>query len=296
MPSYLVEVKKHFDIAAQRRARSVFAGNHGSVFKGRSMDFDELREYNYGDDVKDIDWNSTARSRQVMIRKYIAIRKHNILVLGDTGREMSTLAPSGETKADVAAYCAGVVSYIALNEQDLIGILFGDSQYSSRYGLKENRAHAEHFLNAYHNAVKRKSPRGDFNALLGFCAKSYREPAFVFAICDTTSAANLDYAILHKVTARHDVIFIIIEDMPLTSTKTKKRELCDLEDGVKLPLFIRHNKKLAKAEENFREQQKKDIVAKLRQARVMNCFVDSKANAIPQILTVLEEQKRAHRK
>ena len=48
------------DIFAQRRVRNVLSGNYGSVFKGRSLDFDDLREYNYGDDVKDIDWKATA--------------------------------------------------------------------------------------------------------------------------------------------------------------------------------------------------------------------------------------------
>ena len=105
MSSYLVKVRKKMSIYAQRRARGVFAGNYGSVFKGRSMDFDDLREYNYGDDVKDIDWNATARSRNIMVRRYIAIRKHNILIVADNSNAMAALAPSGETKADVAAFC-----------------------------------------------------------------------------------------------------------------------------------------------------------------------------------------------
>ena len=292
MPSHLVEVKKRMSIAAQRRARSAFAGNHGSVFKGRSMDFDELRDYHYGDDVKDIDWNSTARINSVMVRKYIAIRKHNILLLGNTGFEMTTLAPSGESKADIATFCAGVVSYIALAEQDLVGMLFGDGHTSSRYAMKDNRAHAEHFLNAYRKNITRESSEGNFNAMLNYCGKSYREPMFLFAICDTDDAAHLDYEILHKITARHEVIFIIIEDMPLTSNAILTGEFRDLGDGAKLPRFIRNNKKLTKAEEQYRRQQKMAITLKMRKAHVLNCFVDGKENAIPQIINVLEEQKR----
>ena len=63
MPSYLVKVRKKMDIFAQRRVRNVLSGNYGSVFKGRSLDFDDLREYNYGDDVKDIDWKANLKHR-----------------------------------------------------------------------------------------------------------------------------------------------------------------------------------------------------------------------------------------
>ena len=63
MAGYLVKVRKKMNIITQRRVRNVLTGNYGSVFKGRSIDFDDLREYDYGDDVKDIDWKASARSR-----------------------------------------------------------------------------------------------------------------------------------------------------------------------------------------------------------------------------------------
>jgi len=80
--------------------------------------------------------------------------------------------------------------------------------------------------------------------------------------------------------------------MPLTSNTILTGEFRDLSDGAKLPRFIRNNKKLAKAEEQYRRQQKMAITLKMRKAHVLNCFVDSKENAIPQIINVLEEQKR----
>jgi uncharacterized protein (DUF58 family) len=133
MPSYLVKVRKKMDIYAQRRVRNVLSGNYGSVFKGRSMDFDDLREYNYGDDVKDIDWKATARSRTIMIRRYIAIRKHNIMIVADNGNSMAALAPSGESKAEVAAFCAGVIAYVAQKHGDLVGMVYGNKDGNKRY-------------------------------------------------------------------------------------------------------------------------------------------------------------------
>ncbi|MGB2787690.1 MAG: DUF58 domain-containing protein, partial [Candidatus Saccharimonadaceae bacterium] len=89
MPSLLVKVKAKMAIHAHEKVRGVLEGEYGSVFKGRSMDFDDLREYVVGDDIKDIDWKATARSGSTLIRRYIAIRKHNIMLVVDTGRDMA---------------------------------------------------------------------------------------------------------------------------------------------------------------------------------------------------------------
>ena len=124
------------NVYAQRRARGVFAGDYGSVFKGRSLDFDILREYTYGDDVKDIDWKASARSRNIMVRRYIAIRKHNILIVADNGNSMAALAPSGETKGEVATFCAGVVAYIARKHDDLVGLVAGNHGGNMRFPIK----------------------------------------------------------------------------------------------------------------------------------------------------------------
>src|SRR6478752_9672895 len=107
MASLLVKVRRKMSITAYRKVRSALEGEYASVFKGRSMDFDDLREYVPGDDVKDIEWRATARSGQVRIKRYVAIRKHNIMLVVDTGRSMAATAPSGEIKRDIAVMAAG---------------------------------------------------------------------------------------------------------------------------------------------------------------------------------------------
>src|ERR1700754_2323679 len=102
MASLSVKVRRKMSIMAHRKVRTALEGEYASVSKGRSMDFDDLREYIIGDDVKDIDWKATARSGSVRIRRYVAIRKHNILLVVDTGRSMAATAPSGECKRDIA--------------------------------------------------------------------------------------------------------------------------------------------------------------------------------------------------
>src|ERR1700744_2798531 len=146
MSSLLVKVRRKMSIAAPRKMRSVLDGEYASVYKGRSMDFDDLREYIPGDDVKDIEWRATARSGQVRIKRYVAVRKHNIMFVVDTGRSMAATAPSGECKRDIAVMAAGVLASVAQKHEDLISLTAGDSENVYHMPLRGSRTHIERIL------------------------------------------------------------------------------------------------------------------------------------------------------
>ncbi len=296
MASYLVKVRKKMDIHSMRRVRNVLTGNYGSVFKGRSMDFDDLREYNYGDDIKDIDWKATARSRSVMIRRYIAIRKHNLLIVAENGNSMASLAPSGETKGEVATFCAGVLAYVAQRHSDLIGMVYGNKGGNSRYAMKEDTAYLENFLSSYAHSISVDNQDSDINSLLTYVAKGYRERLFIIVITDPDNAETIDSEIIRKLNARHEQMYIMIEDSPMTNELLFDKDVFDNESKVRLPQYYRKNKKLAKAEKDYREAQKERIRKALRHFHIASTFVDSTDHAIPAIVKMLEEQKHARRK
>ncbi len=278
------------------RVRNVLVGNYGSVFKGRSMDFDDLREYSYGDDIKDIDWKATARSRSVMIRRYIAIRKHNILLVADNGNSMATLAPSGETKGEVAAFCAGVMAYIAQHHSDLIGMVYGNMNGNTRYAMKEDTTYLENFLSRYAQSVNLDNPGSNINGLLTYIAKNYRERLFIIVITDPDNAETIDSEIIRKLNARHEQMYVLVEDSPMTNSALQKEEMRDIEGKVRLPRFYRKNKMLAKAEKDYRDAQRIKIKKALHHFRIASAFVDGSDHAIPAIVRMLEEQKHARRK
>lgn len=295
MPSYLVKVQKKMDIFAQRRVRNVLSGNYGSVFKGRSMDFDDLREYNYGDDIKDIDWKATARSRAMMIRRYIAIRKHNILLVADNGNTMATLAPSGESKQEIATFCAGVMSYIAQHHGDFVGMIYGNHDGYKRFMFKENTPYIENFLEKYAKSMSIESSGSDLTALLTYVSKVSRERSFMIVISDPEGVSKIDTELVRKLHARHEIMFIIIEDSPLTNENLFARDMVDIDGKMRLSRYFRHNRKIARAEEEYREAQRAGIRKNLRRMGIVSCFVDSVDHAIPRIITMLQEQKSVRR-
>ena len=295
MASYLVKVQKKMDIHSLRRVRNVLSGNYGSVFKGRSMDFDDLREYDYGDDVKDIDWKATARSRKIMVRRYIAIRKHNILIVADNGNSMSTLAPSGEPKSEVATFCAGVMTYVAQHHGDLVGMVYGNQAGNTRYAMKEDTAYLENFLGRYAHSIKLDNPDSDINAILTYIMKGYRERLFIVVITDPDSAETIDSEIIRKLNARHEQMYIMVEDSPMTNNIISEQIVNDIDGDVRLSHYFRTNKKIAAAETQFRSNQKELIAKGLRRFGIVSCSVDSTDNAIPRIFQMLEEQRHVRR-
>lgn len=295
MSGYLIKVRKKMDIFSQRRVRNVLSGNYGSVFKGRSMDFDDLREYNYGDDIKDIDWKATARSRTIMIRRYIAIRKHNILIIADNGKSMNALAPSGETKGEVATFCAGVIAYVAQKHGDLVGMVYGNHNSVKRYSMKEDTPYIENFLRKYSASVNEDSAEGDINSVLTYVSKNFRERMFIIVITDPMNAASLNRELVRRLNARHEQMYILVEDSPLTNKKLLDGDVNDMSDNIRLPHYFRANKHIAEAEEEFRKDLYGKIQKGLRRFGVVSSVVDSTDNAIPRIFKMLEEQKHVRR-
>ena len=120
---------KHLDSAKAyfgRDTTGLLEGGRYALVHTRSLEFDDLRPYVPGDDVRDIDWKASARSGQVLIKRFVSEKHHKILVVADAGRNTTAHAPSGERKRDVAAHFIGAIGLITLRRSDEIGMVFGD--------------------------------------------------------------------------------------------------------------------------------------------------------------------------
>lgn len=244
MGSLLVAVKAKMAIHAHEKVRSLLEGEYGSVFKGRSMDFDDLREYNPGDDIKDIDWKATARSGSTRIRRYIAVRKHNILLVVDTGRNMSATSEAGDSKRDVAVMTAGVLSYIALKHGDLIGLVAGNSQHTGYFPFKGTNPHAEQLLQHIQKEIKSAAAPGNIITQLEYIVRTMRRKMMLVVISDDSQFSTEHEAVLRRLRAQHEILWVTIGD---TSGLDSTQEFYDIDDIATLPYAIRNHPKLKQA-------------------------------------------------
>lgn len=295
MASLLVKVRKKMTIAAHRKVRSALEGEYASVTKGRSMDFDDLRQYILGDDVKDIDWKATARSGQVLIRRYIAIRKYNILLVVDTGKSMAATAPSGESKRDIAVMTAGVIASVAQKHGDLVGLVAGDAQHIGRLPLKDSRPHVERILQFINTQTRLDAASSDLVGLLDYIRRTIKRRMMLVIISDNLQFAAEQEQLLRRLDAQHELMFIAIDDLDPDDKQWNTHDLYDVDTPVVLPKFIRMQKNVEDAYQKFVKEQWRRTNHTLDALRISSVRIASEKDVIPQIVRLLEKQKRARR-
>ncbi|AFM15467.1 hypothetical protein Mycch_0649 [Mycolicibacterium chubuense NBB4] len=210
MGKYLNRVKTRFG----GDTRGMLEGGRYALLHTRTLEFDELRPYVPGDDVRDIDWKASARSGSVLIKRFVSEKHHKILLVADTGRNMTAPAPSGERKSDVALHILGAVGLITLGRSDEIGMVYGDAGGSARVRQRRGENHIESLLHCYRNHVATSRGSSDIACQLTYVAEHYRHRMLVVVVSDEPDADARLEAALTRVTGRHDVMWAIVADMP----------------------------------------------------------------------------------
>ena len=126
--SYLNRIKSNISIYARKYSSSLLEGSYRSIYKGKSLNFDDLREYVVGDNVRDIDWKASARSRKLLIKQYIAEKQHNVMILLDTDRKMLAHSLDGDVKKEVALMTAGTIAYLCSKSGDAVGTIYNKNK------------------------------------------------------------------------------------------------------------------------------------------------------------------------
>ena len=132
---YVEKIKKNITINATKKSAHLLDGLYRSIFKGRSMDFDDLRDYVIGDNSKDIDWKSSIRHGSLLVRRYVALKRHNIAFIIDTGIKMTGINPSNEEKKETLLYTFGTLAYLVNKNEDEICTTYNKkgSIYTSQF-------------------------------------------------------------------------------------------------------------------------------------------------------------------
>ena len=121
--SELLKKVRKIEIKAKGLSQNIFAGEYHSAFKGRGMTFSEVREYQYGDDVRDIDWNVTARTGRPHIKVYEEERELTVMLLVDVSGSKN-FGAVGDAKRDMMLEVAATLAFSAIENNDKVGVIF----------------------------------------------------------------------------------------------------------------------------------------------------------------------------
>jgi uncharacterized protein (DUF58 family) len=240
MDSLLVRIKSRMFIHAHRKALHLLDGEYGSLVTGRSMDFEDLRGYVAGDEVRDIDWKATARHGTALVRRYTALRRQTVYFVLDTSRNMAARAADGEPKSEVALTVVGVLGYLAVRHGDEVSLLAGDSERTFRLPARSSENHLERVLRAIDAAHAPDAPASDLDRTLRLVARTVRRRAIVVVVTDDFDLGPDQVKLVRRLRAQHELVWVTVGDLdPLRFAGTVA-----VDDGWVVPEALRSDRRL----------------------------------------------------
>ena len=303
--SLLRKVKAKTAVRAHRKVRSVLDGEHGSIHKGRSMDFDDLREYVLGDDVKDLDWKATARSGRPLVKRFVATRQHAITLVVDTGRSMSALADATSTKRDVAVFAAGVVAQLATRHGDLVGLLAAPAPPGTAMVRNVARAqfippgsrdvHIERILRTIHDAIDPAGLPSQLDGLLDYAAQNLRRQMILVVIADDSDLTDRRRDLLRRLDAQHEVLYCCIGDVTMTDPELSGRDLHVVGVGAQVPAFFRQSVMLHDDLVATMRRRSEATTTALGKLGIAAVRLTGESSVVPGVVELLERHRRTRR-
>lgn len=284
---YIPMIKAAITIPATKKTSNILDGTYKSIYKGRSMNFEDLREYVIGDNIKDIDWKATARSGTILIRQYIAEKKHNIMLVFDTGKKMQGETPEITQKKDIAIMSAGILAYLANKNGDYVGSIYTKNNEPKYFPFKYGLENIERILTNY-EADASIDNTTSLNNTVSYLCKYIKKRMIVIIITDIDGMQEINSKTLKLVTSLHDVLFININDAYMTNGSY------DIENNIYIPNLILNDSKLQDLEKKMRKDMYSKCLRKLKKHGISITTINN-INEVPiKIIELLERHKYAN--
>ena len=220
-PRESLEKVRHIEIRTQRLAQETLAGQYHSVFKGRGIDFEEVREYVPGDEIRSIDWNVTARTGRPFVKKFREERELTIVLVVDLSAS-GHFGSAAQTKREIAAEVAAVLAFSAIRNNDKVALVLFTDEVEHYVPAGKGRAHVLRIVRdiLYFAPARRGT---DVARALEFTTRVLHRRAVVFLVSDFL--VPLDDPDLRRkldiASRRHDLVGVCVSD-------PRERELPDV--------------------------------------------------------------------
>jgi uncharacterized protein (DUF58 family) len=204
----LLQKVKHIEIRTSRLVNEALGGEYHSVFKGRGMEFDEVREYQYGDDIRTIDWNVSARQGHLYVKRYVEERELTVMLMVDLSASKD-FGSAGRMKNELAAELASLLAFSAIKNNDRVGALIFTDEVEKYIPPKKGRKHVLRVV----REVLAYEPRGQktsIAAAIKYLDNVLTKKSVVFLISDFLDEGYEKS--LRVANQRHDLIAFPISD------------------------------------------------------------------------------------
>ena len=237
IPRETLKKIRRIEIRTRRSVNDVFAGRYHSVFKGQGMEFQEVREYVPGDDIRAIDWNVTARTGAPHVKKFTEERELTVMLLVDISAS-NRFGSTTQLKRDLAAEVAAVLAFSAITNHDRVGLILFSDRVEKHVPHAKGPTHVLRVISEILNA-RPTSPRTDLEPALRFLNHVVRRRSVAFLISDFI-APPCD-RVLRVTARRHDLVSVVIGDKRESALPAVGLvDFADAETGRRIVLDTSH--------------------------------------------------------
>ena len=216
--SEIIKKVRKIEIKTRGLSSNIFAGQYHSAFKGRGMAFSEVREYQYGDDVRDIDWNVTARFHRPYVKVFEEEREMTVMLMIDVSGSLD-FGTQKQMKRDMVTEIAATLAFSAIQNNDKIGVVFFSDKIEKYIPPKKGRKHILYIIREMLN-FKPESTRTDVKQAIEFLSSVQKRRTTAFILSDFYVRGDFLQS-LQIANRKHDVVAIQVYDQ-------RARELPDV--------------------------------------------------------------------
>ena len=214
----LLKKVRKIEIKSRGLSRNIFAGQYHSAFKGRGMAFSEVREYQFGDDVRDIDWNVTARHNKPYVKVFEEERELTVMLLIDVSASRN-FGAVGDSKKEMMTQIAATLAFSTIQNNDKIGVLFFSNKIEKFIPPQKGRKHVLYIIRELIEFTPEN--RGtDISLALEYVTNAIKKRSTIFLMSDFIDTKDYQKALLIA-NKRHDMVALQIYDK-------RERELPDV--------------------------------------------------------------------
>lgn len=261
----LLKKIRKIEIKTRGLSSNIFAGEYHSAFKGRGMTFSEVREYQYGDDIRDIDWNVTARMGHPYVKVYEEEREMTVMLLVDVSRSR-LFGAVGEEKREMIAEIAATIAFSAISNNDKIGMLFFSDKIEKFIPPKKGKKHILFLIRELLDFTP-ENPGTDIGVALRYFTDAQKKRSTTFLISDFIDSHDFSRPLSIAV-RKHDLIAVQVYDRRDASLPdVGMMRVADLETGADRWIDT-SNKKVRRAYDRWWYDRQQAMTEAMQRSRV----------------------------
>ena len=285
--SELLKRVRKIEIKARGLSQNIFAGQYHSKFKGRGMVFSEVREYQFGDDVRDIDWNVTARFHHPYVKVFEEERELTVMLLIDVSGSLN-FGTSTQLKRDLVTEIAATLAFSAIQNNDKIGVIFFSDRIEKYIPPKKGRKHILYIIRELLD-FQPESQRTDIAMATAYLTRIMKRRCTSFIISDFYDRKDflLEMEIANR---KHDVVAIQVYDQRAKELpNVGLMNVLDAETGHEM-LIDTSNKKLRRAHTAYWLNREEDLRRTFSKSRVDWTSVATNEDFTKALLTLFKQR------